>query len=94
MPQQKPLQGAKRKWRKGRYLKGYKRWVGVHQQTRQLAARSARRSSSIFLNATNVKATPDENVKRMVASNRCGNGCGRRAAMDDYLCWTCRNMHS
>lgn len=36
-----------------------------------------------------VQIEPDQN-RQAVAGNRCGNECGRRALMGDYLCSRCR----
>jgi hypothetical protein len=52
--------------------------------------RLSRRNSGVTLEARiNAKVDPPQG-KRKVASNRCGNACGRRAALGDYLCSLCR----
>jgi hypothetical protein len=86
-----PTSASKRKCRKPKYLKGYKAWCGVHQETRKMAARASRKNNRIemTIDPAKMKRTPDQG-KRQVAANRCGNGCGRRAVMKDYLCPRCR----
>lgn len=96
MPLQKPQSGAKRKLRKARCIKQYIPWTGLHKETQKRANRRARHHPALQAEINEVKMVLAESRKShdegkvQVASNRCGNECGRRASLGDYLCSRCR----
>ena len=84
------IMARKKKRRKGKYLKGVGCYVEVHKTTRKAASRSMRYMGGISLMASPLQGRSHEEGKKAVASNRCGNGCGRRSVIGDYLCGRCR----
>lgn len=81
---------SKKKPRKTRYIKGYSSWMGIHKDTQKMANRSARHNGGVDLGARAIKRVDPDQGRQEVAGNRCGNVCGRRAVMGDYLCLRCR----
>lgn len=88
------VSASKHKRRKLKYLKsgsfGGAPWEEKYKATRKSASRTVRYGGRIRSSFVDSRVVDHNEGKRKVASNRCGNDCGRRSSIGDYLCDNCR----